>query len=473
MTKGRITKLAALYAAVVLLGASYTAPTGAAPSKLTFGKPVKVSGNSTSQSAAEPGIRAARDGTLYIVAPTGLVGARIEENGSGGDIIWRSDNGGRTWKFLGSFDSGQGGGDADIAPDRKGRLWGSGLTLVNTTAAYSDDKGESFQTNSVGSLSTLVDRQWIETYRSKPFAFMTTGEIGPRRTILTRLGLLPGDIPNAQETIVVGRPGDAYQWPGEIAVDERDGLVYTSYNTIGEKRQHDDIIVTRNDLNLDKLKRFKVTRTKGDSFDSFVAIDVDRAGNVYAVWTERRHTKKNKRRGRTNSYLAISRNKGKTFSKPIKLNRGPNTTTFPWIVAGGKGKVAVGYYGTDARGPSPERVARKGKPAPKWKVYLAYSTNATKSNRKFTEITAVRSKIHEGNICTSGTGCAPGTRDLLDFFQVDLDPCGRVITTYTDNSRDTVRKGGERTDNKPELVYFAKQKDGPRFYGKPLNRSAC
>lgn len=467
-------KLVVLSATVVLAGTSQMSTTGAASSRVRLGTPVKVSANSTGQSAAEPSIRAARDGTLYIVAPTGLGGVRIEENNdSGGDIIWRSDNGGRTWKFLGSYDDVAGGGDADIAPDHRGRLWGSGLTLVNTTATYSDDKGETFAVNPVGQQSALVDRQWIETYRSKPFAFMTTGEIGTRATILSRLELKAGNTPVPVDTITVSRPRDEYQWPGEIAVDERNGLVYTSYNTIGQKRNRDDIVVTRNRLGLGGLKRSKVTTTKGDSFDSFVAVDIDRAGNVYAVWSERRHAKGRARQGRTNSYIAVSRNKGKNFSKPVRLNRKPMTTTFPWVVAGGSGRVAVGYYGTETRGPSPENVARKGKLPPRWKVYLAYSTNATKATRRFTEITAVRKKIHEGNVCTSGTGCASGTRDLLDFFQIDLDPCGRVITSYTDNSRDTVKRGGNRTDNKPELIYFAKQKDGPRFYRKPLRPGVC
>lgn len=41
--------------------------------------------------------------------------------------------------------------------------------------------------------------------------------------------------------------------------------------------------------------------------------------------------------------------------------------------------------------------------------------------------------MHQGSICTPGTGCTAGTRDLLDFFQVDVDAQGLANIAYTDN----------------------------------------
>lgn len=458
-------------AAAALLAVPLLVPSGAAGSTVTFGKPVQVSANEN-QSAAEPSIRAARDGTLYISAPTGLGGARIMENGRGGDLLWRSDDDGKTWKFLGNYDPVVGGGDSDIAPDHDGVLWASGLTLANTTAAVSTDKGESFAVNPVGSLSTVVDRQWTETYRAEPFAFMTTGEIVPRSIILSRLERTPGDIPAVVKTVRVS-DDDSYQWPGEIAVDERNALVYVGYNTDEEPATKDKIVVTRSDLELEDNKRFEVTTTKGDTFDSFAAIDVDQAGNVYTVWTERRPKGPKGVNGRTNSYVAVSRDKGKSWSAPVKVNADVPTTTFPWIVAGSKGRVAIAYYGTHTRGPSPEDVARADEEAPRWDVYTSYSLDAASKNPRYTNVKTTPDFIHEGNICTSGTGCASGTRDLLDFFQLDLDPCGKIVITYTDNSDDKVQEGGNRVENNAELVSFIGQTGGPRFYSRPLNAKAC
>lgn len=439
---------------------------------MTFGAPVMVSANDD-QTAAEPSIRGSRDGSIYIAAPTGLGNVRTNSESGGGDVVWRSDDFGRTWTFLGSLDNQQGGGDADIAPDHNGVVWGSGLTLANTTGAISVNKGESWNSNPINSLATVVDRQWIETYKDEPFAFMTTGRIGDRSIILSRLERAPGDYPVTSNTVTVS--GEApYQWPGEIAVDERNDLVYVAYNTDGgDSENNDDIIVSRTDLSLGNIKQFKVTTTIGDSFDSFVAVDVDRAGNVYAVWTERRPAGEKGRNGHTNSYLAVSRDKGKSWSRPVKLNSRPQTSVFPWVVAGDNGRVAVAYYGTRRRGSSPESVVYPQRRLAKWKVYVSYSMNATSGSPTFTEKRAMPPGVylHQGNVCTSGFGCSSGTRDLLDYFQLDLDACGRIGIAYTDNSRDIVTK--ESRAGQPELIGFIGQKSGPKFYSKPLNPEVC
>jgi hypothetical protein len=42
---------------------------------------------------------------------------------------------------------------------------------------------------------------------------------------------------------------------------------------------------------------------------------------------------------------------------------------------------------------------------------------------------------HVGVICTNGTGCAPGTRNLLDLFEVAIDPrSGKAAMAYTDDT---------------------------------------
>ncbi|MGH2730655.1 MAG: hypothetical protein ACRDJI_08610 [Actinomycetota bacterium] len=473
----RFVTAGALVCTLVLLGISGPASSGG-ESGVTFDKPVQVSADDN-QSAAEPSIRSSPDGNLYIVAPTGLGGVRTEEGGQGGDLIWRSEDQGKTWTYLGSYDQLVGGGDADIASDMKGDLWGSGLTLANTTATFSADNGETWCVNPIGALSTLDDRQWIETYKDEPFAFMTTGQIAQRSIILSRLELAsaPPEDPTAgcpvvSNTVVVSED-DSYQWPGEVAVDPADDYVYVTYNTDEEKFRHDKIVVTRSDLTLTENKRFVVTTTTGDSFDSFTVVDVDAAGNVYALWNERRPEGPKGRRGKTHTYVSVSKNHGQAWSTPVKVNDYPQTTVFPWLVAGDKGRVAIAYYGIRHTGPSPEEVVLPGRRLPAWKVFVSYSLNATAANPKYTEVQAVPKWIHKGNVCTSGTGCASGTRDLLDFFQVDLDACGRIVITYTDNSRDVVTQDGVRTTNEPEYIYFVGQKDGPRFYTEPINSDVC
>lgn len=95
---------------------------------------------------------------------------------------------------------------------------------------------------------------------------------------------------------------------------------------------------------------------------------------------------------------------------------------------------------------------------PKWYVYSSYSTDG---GQTFTEYRTTPNYLHQGSICTSGTGCATGTRDLLDFFETDFDKNGCLITADADNSRDTVDATGKRTDDEGTIVTAVRQTAGP------------
>jgi hypothetical protein len=182
-----------------------------------------------------------------------------------------------------------------------------------------------------------------------------------------------------------------------------------------------------------------VAKRTFDTFDSFVDVTVDKAGTVYVVWNERHPQSRT-----TWSMLARSRDAGRTWSKPVKVNRAPRTTTFPWVTAGDKGRIAVSYYGTANTGFSPQTVATSSP----WYVYSSFSTDG---GRTFAEYRTT-GVMHRGYICTSGTGCASGTRNLLDFFETDLDPHGCLVTTFSDNTVDP--KNGA-------VISYVRQTGGP------------
>ena len=152
--------------------------------------------------------------------------------------------------------------------------------------------------------------------------------------------------------------------------------------------------------------------------------------------------------------LAVSKDRGESWSKPAQVNKAPKTTTFPWIVAGDPGRIDIVYYGTSVAGPSPEEVPDSAT----WRVYMAQSLNALGAKPSFIESTATPS-IHRGKICTSGTGCAAGTRDLLDFFQVDVDRQGLANIAYTDN----LNTPPDGSDPHQEWITFVQQKDGTKL----------
>jgi hypothetical protein len=199
---------------------------------------------------------------------------------------------------------------------------------------------------------------------------------------------------------------------------------------------------------------FVAAANRPDTFDSFTVVAVDRAGNVYSAWSERHRAER-----RTDVMLAVSTDRGAHWSRPVRVSRAPATSTFPWLVAGSGGRVDVVYYGTTANGASPEKVADSAL----WRVYLAQSVNATAASPVFREAAATPT-IHRGSICTSGTGCASGTRDLLDFFQVDVMRSGMAVITYADDLH--TPKDPDSSDPHQEWVTFVKQTGGPALFAK-------
>lgn len=137
-------------------------------------------------------------------------------------------------------------------------------------------------------------------------------------------------------------------------------------------------------------------------------------GKLYAAWSD----------GHTVSF-STSSDEGVTWSPAVVVNLAPgaNTAVFPWIAAY-NGTVDLVYYGTTA--------SSKDDPTAVWNVYLAQTTN---DGASFQQSTVSNTPNHVGVICTNGTGCASGTRNLLDLFKVAIDVNnGRAAVIYTDDT---------------------------------------
>ena len=123
--------LVALLALVLVLVA------GPASAHASFNSPVVVTG----ANLGEPGIDVARDGTIYINGPTGLLS---NLPGSPSDVF-RSDDGGATWNLLptGLKANFPGGGDSDISLDpQTGAIAETDLWLGSATVSKSTDKNQ-------------------------------------------------------------------------------------------------------------------------------------------------------------------------------------------------------------------------------------------------------------------------------------------------------------------------------------------
>jgi hypothetical protein len=152
----------------------------------------------------------------------------------------------------------------------------------------------------------------------------------------------------------------------------------------------------------------------------FPALAVDPAnGNLYATWSNGQ-----------NVSFSMSSDHGTHWSPAVTVNTAPaNTAVLPWVAAH-NGTVDVVYYGTDTSNDS----------SAVWNVYLAQTTNG---GATFTQSLVSQHPNHVGVICTNGTGCAPGTRSLLDLFQVAIDPLNdKAAIIYTDDTISTTTASG-------------------------------
>jgi hypothetical protein len=158
------------------------------------------------------------------------------------------------------------------------------------------------------------------------------------------------------------------------------------------------------------------TADPGTSLASvFPALAVDpTTGNLYAVWSD----------GQTVSF-ASSTDEGSHWTSAVAVSSSPATTAIlPWVAAY-NGTVVVAYYGTSADS--------NLDPSANWHVYFAQLNGGT-----FTQTQVNVASNHHGVICTGGTGCGPGTRNLLDLFQVAIDPqSGKSAIIYVDDTLTT------------------------------------
>jgi hypothetical protein len=181
---------------------------------------------------------------------------------------------------------------------------------------------------------------------------------------------------------------------------------------------------------------FDDTTRKSDFGHAFVNVSVDKAGNVYVVYSDDH-----------NLFYSFSRTFGKTWFGPFRINQAPsNTAIYPWIVAVSAGKLDVVWYGTSFTGATPTNFPHCSSPpsandpclkAP-WYVYFAQNVNALTPGSPFTQVVASQTVsgpeiIHYGDVCELGAGCGSNqNRDLLDDFGVSASPTtGMAAIIYT------------------------------------------
>lgn len=143
-------------------------------------------------------------------------------------------------------------------------------------------------------------------------------------------------------------------------------------------------------------------------------------GTIFASWSNLQ-----------NVFISKSTDQGNTWSTPVSVASSPvNTALEPWVAVRGQ-TVDVTYYGTSS--------SSNTDPSAVWNTYMAQSTDG---GAHFTQFTVSTHPNHVGEVCTGGISCRPGTRNLLDLFQVAIDPAnGRAAIIFTDDTLTTLPDG--------------------------------
>jgi uncharacterized protein (TIGR03437 family) len=411
---------------------------------LAFG-PFTVVQDGGHLAAGEPTLHAGRDGTLWV---TDLIPAQI----------WKSTDRGSTWTFVPpplSF----GGSDMDAAQDDAGRVHVLDQSSTNCIYYYrSSDGGQTFEllktlqgggvwgaaNGRCDSSGVRVDRPWVRTLGADRVYVVTKDSNGTSVNISQ-----DGGQTFAHTTI--GR--EAFTEQQGAAVDPTDGSLYliggvleTLDPALGKNPSHEIQVAASPDVHTFSTSTV-VSNQKADLAESeFPSIAVDAAHNVYAAWSDNSA-------GTVDVYIAVSRDRGKSWSAPIRVTQGQTVATYPTIVAGDAGRIAVAWYGT-----SDPATWRGDAHGTNWYVYAAISTNALDASPTFEQVKVTEQPSHHNSICFHLTMCEgmdfatadpPGyERGLLDFFRMVLDPAGALNLVWADTGA-----GGPRT-------HFARQTGG-------------
>lgn len=121
-------------------------------------------------------------------------------------------------------------------------------------------------------------------------------------------------------------------------------------------------------------------------------------------------------------------------------------TFAPEVVAGDNDRAAFFFVGTPSAGPGTgDDTATIFSGV--WHAYIATTIDGGMS--WLTVDATPLDAVQLGVICTNGTTCPTGTRNLLDFNDVTIDKVGRVYAAYTDGciTADCIADGNSSTDD--------------------------
>ncbi len=471
--------VAAAFVAAALPGASSAGPQGP-----TFGPPVYVD---QTLAGGEPLIFAdtlhgrliysSHEGTTHLYRD-GIVSSpwgdfSFVSNYCNQVNIWTSADGGVNWIRDHYLDSpcptsptdSQGFSDPDLTQDAGGRVYDTGINLVNDSLFSSMDGGQTWDQGTADCHDG--DRPWLAGGKADQ-VFMGTDTV---------------EGSNSGHEVFVSNDGGATCSATGIPDNGSlpDGGTFTGFGKLYFDHKTGTLVEPALFNHGDGSFGIGIS-TLAPGASSFVpheavhgtslyahwpAIAIDSAGAVYVVWdtdTRQPGTSGGCNGAQTpvaNSIMLVStKDLGATWSKPFTVAQ-PGTRVFwPWIAAGDAGKISVVWYQTEKADGVPDMDCQTGH------VHVMESSlvNATSSKPQQWTVDAVGRAVHVGSVCQGGTTCVATGQDrrLGDYFTNALDAHGCVLIATGDTRLTDPTTGGPLPTARP---LFVKQTGGPRLIG--------
>jgi hypothetical protein len=427
-----------------LLGASepgeLTAPTFRLAGAIAQGGPA--------YGAGEPSVWAALDGTLYVAFPgcdrsfylAGPVLPTDEDCEHG--LLFRSDDDAATWTRLNRDGDGRyedqgeapsANGDAEVAVDAAGTVYASNLGSGIQVHA-STDKGATWDfIGDVVEEGESSDRQWMAA-------------ASPGHLIVTWMGSgTDGAGQDQGRAVIVNSTFDGgANWTGSLALGSNIGWlgpVQFDVEGVAAYIPFTQVEGASGPLGVETFS-MRVARTLDggltwDVVDTGAritanaqgghwsgvnmapALDVTGDGTIVVAWSQDINSQQDLTAMGAEVMVVTSDDKGGNWTEPRRISQAAKAI-MPWVVGGGGDRFAVTWFQADEPG-DPDYVGAV------WDVVAAVANGPA-------EVTysVIQQDVHQGGICSRGGGCLTtgSDRALLDYFEADLTPDGRLFVAY-------------------------------------------
>jgi hypothetical protein len=317
-----------------------------------------------------------------------------------------------------------------------GRTIVSQLFGTTSLSAFTDNDGATYTVSQGGGIASGVDHQ---TVGGGPFRLCTADQLQVTPALCAQLAArgpltqYPHAVYYASQDI-----GDA-----EMALSQDGGLTYEAarpmYTLVDCGGLHGHIKVSSSGIvyvpnkscgstqglivSLDNGITFTVEPVTGSNpSSSDPSVGIGSKGRVYFGYVA----------GDGHPHITVSDDQGRSWHHDLDVGVpfSIRNAVFPEVVAGDNDRASFFFLGTssagDATGADTGATPFNGV----WHGYIATTYNGGRT--WFTVDATPNDAVQLGVICTQGTTCPNGTRNLLDFNDLTVDKAGRVFAAYTD-----------------------------------------